>query len=98
MRQGLWRLWLIGVTVAAVTVVLGGTGTAGAARGKRVLHGAAAREVARNALARAHTRTRRAGDGSDAGLLADQFAQYNNERTAPAAAVSGPGGPGAVSR
>jgi sugar lactone lactonase YvrE len=85
MRQGLWRLWLVGAAVSALA--LSGTGTALAARGVR---GAAARQQARNAIVRSQGETTTASHTPDGSDLADQQAQYDYERTAPAEAVSGP--------
>jgi hypothetical protein len=87
MRRGLWRLWLVGTAVSALA--LWGAGAALAARG---VHGAAARQQARNAIVRSDaegttTTLSHTADDSD---LADQQAQYDYERTAPAEAVSGP--------
>jgi hypothetical protein len=84
MRLGFWRLWLIGAAVGALG--LWGAGGALAAR----VHGAAARQQARNALVTSENETTTNGDRGDDSDLADQQAQYGYERTAPAEAVSGP--------
>ena len=89
MRQGLWRLWLVGSLVSAFVLAVGG-GTAFAARTAR-LRGAAARQATRHAVVRADGdgTTNTASHTADDSDLADQQAQYDYERTAPAQAVSG---------
>jgi sugar lactone lactonase YvrE len=86
MRQGLWRLWLVGSVLSAFALLAGGAGTALAAR---VTRGAAARQVTRNATVRSQGETTSVNHGVDDSDLADQQAQYDYERTAPAPAVSG---------
>ncbi len=93
MKQPLrsWRAALVGSAVVGITVSLGGIAAAGT---PQHLKGAAAREQARAAYVRTHTNSpadsgptnNHTPDDSD---LADQFAQYEAERTAPAGAVSG---------
>lgn len=86
-----WRAALVGSAVVGITVSLGGVAAAGT---PQHLKGAAAREQARAAYVRTHG-TSPADSGPtnnhtpDDADLADQFAQYNAERTAPAGAVSG---------
>ncbi|HEX4254684.1 MAG TPA: hypothetical protein VH089_06335 [Streptosporangiaceae bacterium] len=86
-----WRAALVGSAVVGITVSLGGVAAAGT---PQHLKGAAAREQARAAYVRTHGTSpadrgptnNHTPDDSD---LADQFAQYESERTAPAEAVSG---------
>jgi hypothetical protein len=86
-----WRAALVGSAVVGITVSLGGVAAAGT---PQHLKGAAAREQARAAYVRTHSNSpadsgptnNHTPDDSD---LADQFAQYEAERTAPAGAVSG---------
>jgi hypothetical protein len=86
-----WRAALAGSAVVGITVSLGGVAAAGT---PQHLKGAAAREQARAAYVRTHS-TSPADSGPtnnhtpDDSDLADQFAQYEAERTAPAGAVSG---------
>src|ERR1700760_74261 len=86
-----WRAALVGSAVVGITVSLGGVAAAGT---PQHLTGAAAREQARAAYVRTHA-TSKADSGPtnnhtpDDSDLADQFAQYESERTAPAEAVSG---------
>src|SRR6201994_4579986 len=86
-----WRAALVGSAVVGITVSLGGIAAAGT---PQHLKGAAAREQARAAYVRTHA-TSKADSGPtnnhtpDDSDLADQFAQYESERTAPAEAVSG---------
>jgi sugar lactone lactonase YvrE len=84
MRRGFWRLWFVGAVASALA--LSSAGTALAARG---VHGAAARQQARNAIVQAQGEATTATHTPDDNDLADQFAQYDYERTAPAQAVSG---------
>ena len=79
-----WRAALIGSL--AVGLIFTVNGTAGAGQGP---HGAGARQHAKDAYLRAHGGTATATHTPDDGDLADQQAQYDAERTAPAGTVSG---------
>jgi sugar lactone lactonase YvrE len=86
-----WRAVLVGSVAVGITLSLGGVAVAGTPHS---LKGAAAREQARAAYVRTHSNSpadsgptnNHTPDDAD---LADQFAQYNAERTAPGGAVSG---------
>jgi hypothetical protein len=84
-----WRAALVGAATLGMTFSLTGIGLAGTVPGD---HGAAARQNARNSYLRTHNsaQTTSPMHTPDDGDLADQFAQYNAERTAPAGAVNGP--------
>jgi hypothetical protein len=79
-----WRAALIGSL--AVGLIFTVNGTAGAGQGP---HGAGARQHVKDAYLRAHGGTATATHTPDDGDLADQLAQYDAERTAPAGTVSG---------
>ncbi len=99
-----WRAALFGSIALGTVVSLGGAGlAAGSSASPKpgALHGFAARQHALNAYLRSQAKASRAaaaassGSGSvnstpDDNDLADQNAQYDFERTAPAAAVNGP--------
>src|SRR5579864_4772485 len=70
----------------ALGLALSGTGIAVAGSGP---HGAGARQHDRNAYLKAHGGQATATHTPEDGDLADQFAQYNNERTAPSGQISG---------
>jgi hypothetical protein len=82
------RAALVGAVAVGTTFSLTGIGLAGTPPGD---HGAGARQQARNAYVRTHSsaQTTSPTHTPNDGDLADQFAQYNAERTAPAGAVSG---------
>src|SRR5260370_36741354 len=86
-----WRAALVG-SIAVGTVFslagLGLAGTPGPARG--ALHGAASRERAQINYLRTHSiNAPKASQRPEDGDLADQFAQWDAERTAPTGFVSG---------
>ena len=83
-----WRAALVGAVAVGMTFSLTGVGLAGTSPGK---HGAAARQQAQNSYLRTHNTSQATSPTHtpDDGDLADQFAQYDAERTAPAGAVSG---------
>ncbi len=94
----LWRVALVGSVAVGTALAVSGAGLAAsgaglATHGHGGLRGAAARMHAMISV----TRNLSADDGGSGGLdrgdddgdLADQFAQYDNERTAPAGFVSG---------
>src|SRR5579859_7432477 len=70
----------------ALGLALSGTGIAVAGSGP---HGAGARQHDRNAYLKSHGGGATATHTPDDGDLADQFAAYNNERTAPSGQISG---------
>ena len=78
------RAALIGSLAVGMVLSVNGIATAGPGP-----HGAGAREHARNAYIRAHGGQATATHTPDDGDLADQLAQYDAERTAPAGALSG---------
>ena len=81
----LWRLALVGSVAAVAVLSLSGVSSAGAGG----VHGASARQQASEQLHQepgGQPTATHTGDDSD---LADQQAQYDFERTAPAATVSG---------
>ena len=79
------RAILVGSIAFGTVVSLSGVGLASADR----THGAGARQQAHNAVVRNQGGAPTANHTPDDGDLADQFAQYNFERTAPAGSVSG---------
>ncbi len=86
----LWRASLIGSLAVGMSLSLSGAALAGTPHG---VHGAAARQQAQSAYDRTHTgaassepANNHTPDDTD---LADQFAQYDAERTAPGGVVSG---------
>jgi hypothetical protein len=79
-----WRAALIGLLAVGLIFTVDGT-----AVGKQGPHGAGARQQARNAFLRSQGGTATATHTPDDGDLADQQAQYDAERTAPAGEVSG---------
>jgi sugar lactone lactonase YvrE len=88
----LWRVAVVGSVAVGTVLAVSGTGVA--AHGHGDLRGAAAREHAMISATRqlgAHdvNSSTRSARGNDDGDLADQFAQYYNERTAPAGFVKG---------
>jgi hypothetical protein len=85
-----WRAAVVGSIAAGSVFALAGAGLAASPSGTgHGLHGFAKRQQAFDAYVRSHpgaaSATRTAADGD----LADQQAQYNFERTAPALSVSG---------
>src|SRR5579863_1735291 len=70
----------------ALGLALSGTGIAVAGSGP---HGAGARQHDRNAYMKSHGGGTTATHTPNDGDLADQFAQYNDERTAPSGQISG---------
>ena len=81
----LWRPALVGSVAAVAVLSLTGVGSAGAGG----VHGAGAREQARNNYTKSQGGQPTATHTGDDGDLADQQAQYDFERTAPAGFVSG---------
>jgi hypothetical protein len=79
-----WRAALIGSLAVGLIFTVNGTAVAGQGP-----HGAGAREQAKNAYARAHGAAATATHTPDDGDLADQQAQYDFERTAPAGTITG---------
>ena len=79
------RAILVGAVATATVVSLSGVGFAGTA----AVRGAAARAQTRIAYTRTSGGTPTASHTPGDGDLADQQAQYNNERTAPAAGLTG---------
>ncbi len=86
-----WRTALVGSIAVGTVFSLAGLGLAGTPGGHRsVLRGAASRERAQINYLRTHSISApKASQRPEDGDLADQFAQYDAERTAPAVAVSG---------
>jgi hypothetical protein len=85
-RKRSWRVVAVVGTATAAWFALGGTGGAS----PNGLHGASARQQARNAYVKSTgTSTASATRSPDDGDLADQQAQYDFERTAPAQGLSG---------
>ena len=84
-----WRAALVGAVAVGMTFSLTGIGLAGTSPGD---HGAGARQQAQNSYLRTHSTSQATTPTHtpDDGDLADQFAQYDAERTAPAGVVSGP--------
>ena len=82
-----WRAALFGSVVVGTAFSLAGVGMAGTASPHP--QGAGARERAFNAYVRAHSKNPTNNHTPDDGDLADVFAAFNNERTAPAGSVSG---------
>lgn len=84
-----WRAALVGAVAVGMTFSLTGIGLAGTSPGD---HGAGARQQAQNSYLRTHSTSQATAPTHtpDDGDLADQFAQYDAERTAPAGVVSGP--------
>src|SRR5436853_325442 len=79
-----WRAAIVGSLAMGVTLSLSGMALAGTPQGS---HGAGARQQARNAYLRTHSNAASIAPPTnnhtpDDGDLADQFAQYNAERTA----------------
>ena len=81
-----WRAALVGSLAVGLVFSLNGIGLAGTPHGP---HGAGARQQARNAYVRAHGGAPTATHTPNDGDLADQLAQYDAERTAPAGSLSG---------
>ena len=86
-----WRAAIVGSLAMGVTLSLSGMALAGTPQGT---HGAGARQQAQNAYLRTHSNAASIAPPTnshtpDDGDLADQFAQYEAERTAPAGIVSG---------
>jgi len=81
----LWRLALVSSVAAAAVLSLTGVGSAGAGG----VHGAGARQQARDNFTKTHGGQPTATHTGDDGDLADQQAQYDFERTAPAGFVAG---------
>jgi sugar lactone lactonase YvrE len=81
-----WRVTLIGSLAVGMILSLNGVVLAGTPHGA---HGAGARQQARNAYLHARGGGPTANHTPDDGDLADQFAQYDAERTAPGGEVSG---------
>ena len=84
-RIRLWRAALVGAVAVTTVLSLSGVGMAGAGG----VRGAGAREQARINYAKHHGASPSAVHSGDDGDLADQLAQYDFERTAPATTVSG---------
>src|SRR5260370_6072301 len=86
-----WRAVFVGSIAVGTVFSLAGLGLAGTHSGTRSgLHGAASRQQALNAYLHAHSSSApTANHTPNDGDLADQFAQWNAERTAPAGFVSG---------
>ena len=80
-----WRVALVGLTALGTVFSVSGVGMAGTGGP----HGAGARQQARVAYFRAHGGAPSASNTRSDGDLAGQLAQYDFERTAPAAGVSG---------
>jgi hypothetical protein len=83
--QRLWRPALVGSVAAVAVLSLTGVGSAGAGG----VHGAGARQQARNNYTKSQGGEPSATHTGDDGDLADQQAQYDFERTAPAGFVTG---------
>jgi hypothetical protein len=81
-----WRAAVFGLVVVSTVLSLSGVGLAGGLHGP---HGAAARQLRLNHLLKGQGGRTTATHTPDDGDLADQFAQYGYERSAPAAFVSG---------
>jgi hypothetical protein len=79
------KVAVVAATALGTAMSIAGVGSAAPNR----THGAAAREQARNSYVKATGGTPTNNHTPDDGDLAGQAAQYNNERTAPATAVSG---------
>ncbi|HEX9064336.1 MAG TPA: sialidase family protein [Streptosporangiaceae bacterium] len=88
LRIGPWRAALFGSVVVGTAFSLAGVGVAGTAGHHP--HGAAARQRAFNAYVRAHSKNPTNNHTPNDGDLADVFAAFNNERTAPSGTVTGP--------
>ncbi len=88
---GSWRAVFVGTIAVSTVFSLTGLGLAGTHGGARSSpRGAAVREHAQLKYLRAHTSSQpTASHTPDDGDLADQFAQWDAERTAPAGVVSG---------
>jgi hypothetical protein len=86
-----WRTALVGSIAVGTVFSLAGLGLAGTPSGHRsVLRGAASRERAQISYLRTHSHSATSSNHTpNDGDLADQFAQWNAERTAPTGAVSG---------
>ncbi len=86
-----WRAVFVGSIAVGTVFSLTGLGLAGTHNGHRTgLHGAAARERAQLSYLRAHSHSATTSSHTpNDGDLADQFAQWDAERTAPAGVVSG---------
>src|ERR1700756_1390137 len=82
-----WRVALFGSIVVGTAFSLAGVGMAGTAGPH--LHGAAARQHAVDGYVRAPRKGPKNNHTPDDGDLADVFAAFDNERTAPAGSVSG---------
>jgi sugar lactone lactonase YvrE len=80
-----WRAALVGSVAFGTVFAFSGMALAGSPGP----HGAAARQQARNSYVRTHSGPASATNTPNDGDLAGQFAQYDFERTAPAATVSG---------
>ena len=80
-----WRAVLTGSVALGAALALSGMGLVRSPGP----HGAAARQEARNSYVRSHSGPASATNTPEDGNLGGQFAQYDFERTAPAAAVSG---------
>jgi sugar lactone lactonase YvrE len=80
-----WRVALAGTAAIGTAISLSGAGVAAPGG----VHGAAARQLANNAYAKTHSAAAGSSQTRDDGDLAGQIAQYGNERSAPAATVSG---------
>jgi hypothetical protein len=81
-----WRVALVGSLAVGLALSVNGIGQAATPHG---LHGAAAREHALNAHLRATGGKATPNHTPEAGDLADEFAQYDNERIAPAGYLTG---------
>jgi sugar lactone lactonase YvrE len=81
-----WRAALMGPVALGMVVSLAGAGLASSPPGS---HGAGERQQAQNGYLRTHGSAPAANHTPNDGDLADQLAQYNAERTAPAGSVPG---------
>jgi sugar lactone lactonase YvrE len=78
---------LVPVALAALCPVILVSAASAADSGR--VHGAGARQQARNAYLKSHGGAPSANHTGDDGDLADQLAAFDNERTAPASSISG---------
>jgi len=81
----LWHVALVGSVAVTTVLSLGGVGLAGPGG----VHGAGARQQARNSYLKNHDAAENPTHSGDDGDLADQLDQYDFQRTAPGLVVSG---------
>ena len=81
----LWHVALVGSVAVTTVLSLGGVGLAGPGG----MHGAGARQQARNSYLKNHDAAENPTHSGDDGDLADQLDQYDFQRTAPGVVVSG---------